>query len=89
MTKLQALSIVQLACIAGLDKDVVAKNFVDVLNKYESIYHFDDSAEHIISYITRSPLFNDEESKVCNVIRDYCYGDVLFNYSLEVMCAES
>lgn len=74
-------------CVAGqLDKKLVAETFVGILSTYNSVYHFDVSAADIVTrygFPDEKKLFSAEEAKACDIIRDYCYSDYLFELALK------
>lgn len=85
LSRHKALKLVYALVIAGLDKDLVARGFISVLKNYSSIYHFDEDAKDIENSYERFPLFGTDEAELCNKIRDYCYGEYLFELALEVI----
>lgn len=75
MSRFQDLLVLKnlLDCDA-VGKEVAAVTFVELLDKYDSTYHFDDPAEEIIHLSTREKLFTEEEVPVVNYLVSELYG---------------
>lgn len=84
MTREQCLLTLKCSIIA-LPKDKVAELLVDLLDKHDSLYHFDDDPSDILDGNKRPEhvfLFNETESFYLKEIVNYCYSEKLFEFSL-------
>jgi len=57
-----------------VNNQLTHEKHVEVLYKHDAVYHFDDSANSILDGHSDIFLFNEEESKFLDMVRDRFYS---------------
>ena len=60
------------------------KAYVEVLNKHNKLYHFDDSPSEQIEVGTNQPTFSEQECNIVSAVTSALYDEELFEHALKL-----